>query len=317
MLTKLNKRNRQQSDRQGNRQSGFTLLELTVVLAVIAVATLAFMQWQTRKLNDLEIERRISDLLSVVEQQYRSWANAATWILNESALDYDARLWAVPLDLDDSNPDHLVVVARVPARLATTANLAAIAGPFNADTDVPAGTITLTVQVPAQTSIGDSMLDLDGSNKMRGDIEFVNPRDIMGAGNIASNSVSTDSVQIGSATIDGIKAQLLKEVAEQDCTNGINVNNNVVSCVSALTPPPPPQGCMLSGVLHPVGTVQNTPKQCPSCVPGCNHGSATGTAARKSTCLASGTWNNVTIGSNYCWVRGCLPANDPQCGGGP
>ena len=302
-------------------------MELTVVLAVIGIATLAFMQWQTQKLQNREIERRILDLTSVVEQQYRSWANTGAWELTEGNLDHDRRLWAVVLVLDDSDPDHLAVTARVPARLGENAELQAIAAPFNAAVDEAADTVTLNIQVPAQTSIGDSMLDLDGANKMRGNIEFVNPRDIMGADHIDSNSVETDEVDIGGTVIDSPIASLLKTVSEQDCTHGININNDVVSCVAAPTtptPPTPPATCTTSGgSTVSVGTTESRAGSCSSapcdssiCSPA--RGTSYGSAGQTRRCLSSGSWSGwSSLGRQLCSVRGCAAGNSLACGGGP
>ncbi len=309
-----------------NRQGGFTLMELTVVLAVIGIATIAFMQWQTQKLHNREIERRILDLTTVVEQQYRSWANTGAWELTEADLDHDRRLWAVILVLDDSNPDHLGVTAQVPARLGDQATLQAIAAPFNAAVDETADTVTLTIQVPAQTSIGDSMLDLDGANQMRGNIEFVNPRDIVGADRIDSQSVETDEVDIGGTVIDSPIALLLKTVSEQDCTHGININNDVVSCVAApVTPPPTPSNCTTSGgTLVAPGTTQSVSGSCSGagCIPGvCSSQTAgvrPGSAGRSRRCLSTGNWSAWTAGPRpSCHVNGCEPGNSLACGGGP
>ena len=118
------------------------------------------------------------------------------------------------------------------------------------------------------------MLDLDGANQMRGNIEFVNPRDIVGADRIDSQSVETDEVDIGGTVIDSPIASLLKTVSEQDCTHGININNDVVSCVAAptpVTPPPTPSNCTTSGgTLVSVGTTQSVPGSCSGagCIPG-------------------------------------------------
>ncbi len=300
-------------------------MELTIVLAVIGVASVAFLQWQTQKLQNKEMERRILDLMSVVEQQYRSWANIGGWELAEGNLDYDRRLWVASLVLDDSDPDHLVVVAQVPARLGEIAELQAIAAPFNGTVDEVADTVRITVQVPAQTSIGDSMLDLDGANKMRGDIEFVNPRDITGAGNIASNSVETDQVEIGGTVIDRPVASLLKTVSEQDCAHGINVNNNVVSCVAAPTPPTPPSNpatCTTSGGnTVSVGVTESRPGSCSgvrcgnTCPPARVLG--TGSPGRQRTCLSTGNWSGWSAtGAPLCNVQGCAAGNSPACGGG-
>ena len=229
-----------------NYENGFTLLELTVVLAVIAALAGGWYQWKQSVLRE-SIAQRTADGIVLIEEALYSYR------LDERPAPVDPNFpyeWPGSLaDLEpylpgiangrngvgqsyDIIPPVIPIMRTTPIKITTdmltaeraedVARLFPLNGRIGSlDTPpLPATQVVVTVPVPGHEAAREAMLARDGTKDMWGDLD-------MGDHNIVGVD---DEIEIGGEGLNTQDVNLLNQMSALNCPNAVQINAGVAQC---------------------------------------------------------------------------------------
>ena len=227
-------------------ESGFTLLELTISLAVIATLAGGWYQWKQSVLRE-SIAQRTADGIVLIEEALYSYR------LDERPTPIDPNYpyeWpGLMVDLDPYLPGIAVgrngmgqfyniipplapVMRTTPIKISTdmltaekaedVARLFPLNGKIGTlDTPpLPASWVVVIVPVPGHEAAREAMLARDGAKDMRGDLDMGN-HNIVGV---------DDEIVIGGQPLNTDDVDLLNQMSALNCVNSIKINGGVAQC---------------------------------------------------------------------------------------
>lgn len=237
-----------ENTRKLNYESGFTLLELTIALAVISALAGGWYQWKQSVLRE-SIAQRTADGIVLIEEALYSYrlderpapvdpAFPYEWPGSMSALDP-----YLPGIVDGRNgmgqpylliPPLTPVMRTTPIKIRTDMLTAEKAedvsrlfplngriGPLDIP-PLPATWVVVTVPVPGHEAAREAMLARDGSKDMRGDLD-------MGDHNIVGVD---DEIVIGGQELNTDDVDLLNQMSALNCPNAVQINAGVALCAA-------------------------------------------------------------------------------------
>ncbi len=233
-----------------NRESGFTLLELTIALAVISVLAGGWYQWKQSVLRE-SIAQRTADGIVLIEEALYSYRLDVRPAPVDPGFPYE---WPGALvDLDPYLPgivdgrngvgQSYELIAPLTPTMRTTpikiktdmltveraedvARLFPLNGKIGSlDTPpLPATQVVVIVPVPGHEAAREAMLARDGTKDMRGNLDM-GDHDIVGV---------DDEIVIGGQSLNTDDVDLLNQMSALNCPNAIQINGGVAQCA---TPP--------------------------------------------------------------------------------
>ena len=171
-----------------NKQRGFTLMELMVVLAIMAAAAAAGVQYVQAKTVELRLQRTAETVRSIEEAGLQYYRATGGWPANLAALTAGNYL---PSPFPTSPFGTAYSVSVISGRMAvsvsadTAANANVIASFLPLPT-VSGVTVQSEVVVPGSEAAHDALLDLAGTRVMTGNLQM-GGNDITNARNIDTN----------------------------------------------------------------------------------------------------------------------------------
>ena len=231
-------------------QSGFTLLELTIALAVISTLAAGWYQWKQTVLRE-SIAQRTADGIVLIEEALYSYrlderptpvdpTFPYEWPGSLSALDPYLPGIAVGRNgvgqFYDIIPPPTPVMRTTPIKITTdmltaqraedVARLFPLNGKIGTlDTPPLAATqVVVIVPVPGHEAAREAMLARDGAKDMRGDLD-------MGDHNIVGVD---DEIVIGGQGLNTDDVDLLNQMSALNCPNAVQISGGVAQCT---TPP--------------------------------------------------------------------------------
>ena len=249
MLMKLDNREDAKNEKP-DYESGFTLLELTIALAVISALASGWYQWKQSVLRE-SIAQRTADGIVLIEEALYSYrlderptpidpTFPYEWPGSLSAL--DPYLPGIAAGRNGVGQSYDIIPALAPVMRTTpikiktdmlTAQRAedvARLFPLNGrigtlDTPpLPASWVVVIVPVPGHEAAREAMLARDGAKDMRGDLDM-GDHNIVGVDNeivIGGQGLNTDDVD------------LLNQMSALNCPNAVQISGGVAQCT---TPP--------------------------------------------------------------------------------
>ncbi len=229
-----------------NRESGFTLLELTIALAVISALAGGWYQWKQTVLRESVAQRTADGIVLIQEALY-------SYRLDERPTPVDPDFpyeWPGAMsDLDpylpgivdgrngvgqpyDLIPPLTPVMRTTPIKITTNlltaqrAEYVARLFPLNGrigtlDTPpLPATQVVVIVPVPGHEAAREAMLARDGTKDMRGDLD-------MGDHNIVGVD---DEIVIGGQGLNTDDVDLLNQMSALNCPNAVQITGGVAKC---------------------------------------------------------------------------------------
>ena len=235
--------------REPNRESGFTLLELTIALAVIATLSVGYIQWKQSVLRDANAQRTADGIVLIEEALYNyRLTPRPTPVDPDFPYEWPATLAALDSylpgiatarngvgQLYSLIPPSPPVQRTTPIRIRTDLLTAERAEdvrqlfPLNGRTTPPDTWLEVIVPVPGHEAAREAMLARDGAKEMLGDLD-------MGNNNITGVD---DEVTIGGKSLNTDDVDLLNQMSALNCTNAIQINGGVAQCA----PPPECRVC--------------------------------------------------------------------------
>ena len=233
-----------------NHESGFTLLELTIALAVISALASGWYQWKQSVLRE-SITQRTVDGIVLIEEALYSYRLDQRPTPVDPAFPYEwpGSLGALdpylPGIADGRNgvgqsydiiPPTAPVMRTTPIKIKTdmltaeraedVARLFPLNGKIGSlDTPPLADTwVVVVVPVPGHEAAREAMLARDGAKDMRGDLD-------MGSHNIVGVD---DEIVIGGEGLNTDDVNLLNQMSALNCSNAIQINAGTAQCA----PPP-------------------------------------------------------------------------------
>ena len=233
-----------------DHESGFTLLELTIALAVIAALAGGWYQWKQSVLRE-SIAQRTADGIVLIEEALYSYR------LDERPAPLDPDFpyeWPGSLsDLDpylpgiaagrngmgqhyDIIPPIAPVMRTTPIKITTdlltaqraedVARLFPLNGKIGTlDTPpLPASRVVVVVPVPGHEAAREAMLARDGAKDMRGNLDMGN-HNIVGV---------DDEIVIGGQGLNTDDVDLLNQMSALNCPNAVRISAGLAQCA---TPP--------------------------------------------------------------------------------
>ena len=231
-------------------QSGFTLLELTIALAVISTLAAGWYQWKQSVLRE-SIAQRTADGIVLIEEALYSYrlderptpvdpTFPYEWPGSLSALDpylpgiaagrngvgqsYDIIPPSAPVMR--TTPIKIITDMLTAQRAEDVARLFPLNGKIGTlDTPpLPASWVVVIVPVPGHEAAREAMLARDGAKDMRGDLD-------MGDHNIVGVD---DEIVIGGQGLNTDDVDLLNQMSALNCPNAVQISGGVAQCT---TPP--------------------------------------------------------------------------------
>ncbi len=228
-----------------DRESGFTLLELTIALAVIAALAGGWYQWKQTFLRE-SIAQRTADGIVLIQEALYSYR------LDERPTPVDPDFpYEWPTALSDLDP-YLPGIAAGRNGMGQTYNIIPPLAPVMRTTPIEITTnmmtaenaedvarlfplngrttgaslhpVVVVVPVPGHEAAREAMLARDGAKDMRGDLD-------MGAHNIVGVD---DEIVIGGQGLNTADVDLLNQMSALSCTNAVQITGGVAQCA----PPP-------------------------------------------------------------------------------
>lgn len=165
-----------------NKQDGFSLIELTIVLSVLTLLALQSVQWfaaQARQ-NYEDINARSLSLLSQAAMGY--YADNLAWPVSPAELVTSQHL-AIFRNVNTSGNPFVFTITpvtvanprpalRISTQFDTVAEARDVEGKFGTTASVVGTTLTLGVSVPGTEISHDHLVPRDGSRDVFGDLEF-------------------------------------------------------------------------------------------------------------------------------------------------
>ncbi len=255
-----------QNNENMNGESGFTLLELTIVLAVISTLAGAWYQWKQSVLRESAAQKTADGIVLIEEALY-------SYRLDQRPTPVDPDFpyeWPVSLgDLDpylpgiargrngvgqpyDLIPPPAPVMRTTPIKIKTDMLTAERAedvarlfplngkiGPLDSPPLAP-GWVVVIVPVPGHEAAREAMLARDGAKDMRGDLD-------MGDHNIVGVA---DEIVIGNQGLNTNDVDLLNQMSALNCPNAVQINAGIARCAQ----PPQCRICYEVKRIHGSGT---------------------------------------------------------------
>ncbi len=233
-----------------NHESGFTLLELTIALAVISALASGWYQWKQSVLRE-SITQRTVDGIVLIEEALYSYRLDQRPTPVDPAFPYE---WPGVLSALDpylpgiasgrngvGQPYDLIapiapVMRTTPIKIKTdmltveraedVARLFPLNGRIGTLDTPPLGAtwVVVIVPVPGHEAAREAMLARDGAKAMRGDLD-------MGTHNIVGVN---DEITIGGEGLNTNDVNLLNQMSALNCPQGVRINGGVAQCA---TPP--------------------------------------------------------------------------------
>ena len=227
-------------------ESGFTLLELTIALAVISALAGGWYQWKQTVLRESVAQRTADGIVLIQESLYSYRLDIRPtpidptfpyeWPGSMSALDpYLPGIAAGRNGMGQTYnliPPLAPVMRTTPIKISTdmlTAEKAedvARLFPLNGkigplDTPpLPASWVVVIVPVPGHEVAREAMLARDGAKDMRGDLDMGN-----------NNIVGVDNeIVIGGQPLNTDDVNLLNQMSALNCVNSIKISGGVAQC---------------------------------------------------------------------------------------
>lgn len=202
--------------------SGFTLLELTLVLAVVGMLAQGYWQWRSTTMEEAAVQRTVDGLLQIDEALYSFRIDTGAWpgnitevapylpnLANVDAVAGTAGVNGVGLPYSIAAAG---IGIEVSTQLQTAAQADAVAREFpnTSRVDPATSTVSIGLPVPGLENSHAALMALDGSRPMAGAL-LMGGNDITGAGRVRAATVAADSlVHVGGGTIgDGCAANAL------------------------------------------------------------------------------------------------------------
>ena len=228
-------------------QRGFTLGELTVVLAVVSSLSLGYITWKQDVLADRIVQKTADGIILIQEALYGYRMDAAHGYVWPAVIsDLDPYLpnftgggrngVGQPYRLDPPPPPVRPTDALIVATEMLTADQAQLVARRFPLTGATVGkTVRVGVPVPGHEESREGVLARDGAKDMLGDLD-------MGGNNIADTNlmqstrltVTSGEITMGGQTLHKNDVQLLQEIAALDCQNGtVRVTGRVATCVTS------------------------------------------------------------------------------------
>ena len=228
-------------------QRGFTLGELTVVLAVVSSLSLGYITWKQNVLEDLIVQKTADGIILIQEALYGYRMDAAHGYVWPAVIsDLDPYLpnftgggrngVGQPYRIDPPAPPVLPTDGLIVAtEMLTDDQAQGVARRFPLTGATVGKTVRVGVPVPGHEADRDGVLARDGARDMLGDLDMggnnIGDLDLMQSNRL---TVTDDQIRVGGRTLHKRDVKLLQEIAALDCRDGsVRVMGRVATCVTS------------------------------------------------------------------------------------
>ena len=230
-------------------QRGFTLGELTVVLAVVLSLSMGYIAWKQDVLADRIVEKTAAGIILIQEALYGYRMDAAHGYVWPAVInDLDPYLpnfiaggrngVGQPYRIESPPPpvrptDGLIVATE----MLTADQALGVARRFPLTGAAVGKTVRVGVPVPGHEEARDAVLARDGDKPMLGDLDM-GGHNLGGTNRVQSTSltVSSDEITLGGQTLHKNDVQLLQSLAALDCQDGgVRVAGGAATCAKSVT----------------------------------------------------------------------------------
>ncbi len=244
-----------------NSQAGFSLIEMTVVLAILAIGATTAMSVVNNRLEEAVTTRTVADLRVVAEAAYEcyvagnckdadngGWASSittATGGVSANTILGDLGDY-LPVGLSDRykfkvlspNADGIVKRAKVRVDMENPGSAKRVARTFGSSAEATNTFVVVTLGIPGTERAIYRAKEAVKEEIKSNDLVFTNKHDISGVGD-----VSVESATIGGVRLRARESAALVSVLSLSCPSGLAVDDGVFMCSPETPAPPAPITC--------------------------------------------------------------------------